>query len=134
MWAHYGNHLKGACLCFDTKKDPFLFSHAHNVEYTRFRNREKNFNFYYYKAPEWQYEKEWRIVAQTRKKYIKTNSCVGVILGERTSYDIDLRFKKQKNSQSNFLKISFLASENNLKVYKATSNNIRYKVDIFKTM
>lgn len=134
MWAHYGNHLKGACLCFDTQKDPLLFSHAHNVEYTKFRNRERNYNFYFYKASEWKYEKEWRIVAQTQEDFIHTNSCVGVILGERTLINKDLKIRGEQYPYSNYLKVSCLAITKDLKVYKAMSNNSRYKIDIEETM
>lgn len=128
MWAHYGNHLNGACLCFDTKKDIELFSHIHNVDYTKFRNNDRNYNFYYSKASEWKYEKEWRIVAQTKENYIETESCVGIILGERTLLNNNLN----RNALSNFSYISFLANEQGLNVYKAVSNSLKYRIDVEK--
>lgn len=132
MWAHYGNHLKGVCLCFDTKKDSFLFSHAHKVEYTKFRNRDRNYNFYFYKASEWKYEKEWRLVVQGQEDYISTNSCVGVIIGERAAHENDMQFDRRELPYSNFTKISFLAHEEGLNVYKAIANNEQYKIDIVR--
>lgn len=132
MWAHYGNHLKGVCLCFDTKKEPLLFNHAFRVEYSRIRNRERNYNFYYHKALEWKYEKEWRIVVQGQEDYISTNSCVGVIIGERAAHENDLQFERQESPYSNFLKISFLAHGEGLKVYKAIANDAQYKIDIVR--
>ena len=132
MWAHYADHLKGACLCFDTRKDEELFSHIYKVDYTRWRNRERNYNFYYSKSKDWSYEKEWRIVIQDDNEYINTKSCVGIILGERMPFDIPIERDENNKIISSpcFTSLSLAGTMKGLKVYKAKANSQKYKIDI----
>ena len=130
MWAHYADHLKGACLCFDTWKDRDLFEHIYKVDYTRFRNRERNYNFYYSKSKDWSYEKEWRIVVQCDDEYIYTKSCVGIILGEKAPFDIPLKRDANNEVVPSFSSLSLTATMKGLNVYKAKANSLKYKIDI----
>ena len=130
MWAHYADHLKGVCLCFDTWKDTKLFSHVYKVDYTRFRNRERNYNFYFNKSKDWSYEKEWRVVIQCDKKHIDTNSCVGIILGERVPLGIPVKRDANDKIMPSFASLSLAATMKGLSVYKAKANSLKYKIDI----
>ena len=124
MWAHYANNLKGVCLCFDTEKDPFLFSKAQKVNYSKYRTNIENLGCYFTKALDWNYEQEWRIVVDMQDDYIKTNSCVGIIFGEQTDiFNQDGSNKKQ---------LMFSALQNNIQIFEAKSNPREYKIDIIK--
>lgn len=133
MWAHYANHLGGVCLCFDTWKDPELFSHVYKVDYARFRNRERNYNFYYSKSKDWAYEKEWCIVVQTDEEYIDTKSCVGIIIGERVPLGISPKGDNKITAPS-YASLSLDACLKGLIVYKAKANPLEYKIDIEKRL
>lgn len=130
MWAHYADHLKGVCLCFDTLKDTELFSHIYKVDYTYFRNREKNYNFYYSKSKEWSYENEWRVVIQCDKEFIDTKSCVGIILGERMPLGVSAQKDIHDLITPSFLSLSLDATLKGINVYKAKANPSKYKIDI----
>lgn len=132
MWAHYAEHLKGVCLCFDTKKDPELFKHVYKVDYTRFRNRERNYNFYFSKSKEWSYEKEWRAVIQSDKEFIDTKSCVGLIIGERVSLGIPIKHNENGKLVESYASLSLAATVKGISVYIAKANPLEYKLDIEK--
>ena len=132
MWAHYADHLKGVCLCFDTRRDPELFKHVYKVDYSRFRNRERNYNFYFSKSKEWTYEKEWRLVVQSDKEYIDTKACVGIILGERVPLGIPIKYDTDGKLIQSYSSLSLIATQKGLKVYKAKANPIEFKIDIEK--
>ena len=129
MWAHYGGHLQGACLCFDVQKDPKLFKHVYNIDYTHMRNREQNYNFYYSKSKDWQYEKEWRIVVESNEEYISTKSCVGIVFGERMLLGETPR-DDNGNIIPSLLTLSLVAAEKGMKTYNAKANLTEYKIDI----
>lgn len=115
MWAHYGNALKGGCLCFDTSKDIKLFSHAQKVNYTQLRPHRNNFEQYFTKSAEWAYEQEWRIVEESEK--IETPSCSGIIIGEKMEED-------------KFFELAFYANKIGIPVYKAKADPEIYKIRI----
>ena len=91
MWAHYGSHLEGVCLCFDTSLDPELFKHAQKIDYSMHRPIVSlgNFNMYFTKSLTWSYEQEWRIVVDREPNdcFISTKSCVGLILGSKLPFE-----------------------------------------------
>lgn len=119
MWAHYGDSLKGACLCFDTSKDSALFSNAQKVQYTNLRPRIGNFNEYFTKSIDWSYEQEWRIVVDQKEDIIHTNSCVGIIIGEKYPF-------------SKAMKLQRFASTKGLNVFLAETDRDIYRVNIVK--
>lgn len=130
MWAHYADHLHGVCLCFDTWKDKELFSHIYKVDYSRYRNRERNYNFYYSKSKDWSYEKEWRVVIQGDNEYIDTKSCVGIILGEKVPLGVPAERDANNKIIPSFASLSLTATMKGLNVYKAKANSHKYKIDI----
>lgn len=122
MWAHYADHLKDVCLCFDTWKDSELFNHAYKVDYKRFRNRERNYNFYFNKSDDWAYEKEWRIVVQENKEYLDTKSCVGIIFGERVPLGIPIERNEKGKLIESYASLSLVATMKGLNTYHAKAN------------
>lgn len=119
MWAHYGKHLEGVCLCYDTSLDKELFQNAHKVIYTNSRPQAEinNFNIYFNKSLAWIYEQEWRIVIDTPNEYRSTNSCVGIIMGEKLDVENTLAFMGYNLTH-------------NMKIYKAKADTKDYKINI----
>ena len=129
MWAHYGDKLAGGCLCFDTYKDPALFSNLHKINYSRYRSKDDGFNYYYCKSEEWAYEQEWRIITENYKQeFINTNSCVGVILGERLPWAPSP--ENNRHYDVYMWEIHALAAQNHLAVYDARADKEEYKINI----
>ena len=71
MWSHYADGHRGICLCFDTTRDPELFSHAYEVQYSKTFPELGFFTMgpaeyaqavVLTKAQWWGYEQEWRIL------------------------------------------------------------------------
>ena len=119
MWAHYGKHLNGFCLCFDTNKDKHLFENARKVLYSNYRLH-PNINhcdFLFSKSLAWSYEKEWRIVNTEKIKYYSTTSCTGIIIGEKVH-------KKTKG------KLIREALKKGISIWIATADNYEYKIQI----
>jgi|GEM_PF-6845673 len=127
MWAHYGNSLQGACLKFDTTLDVDLFKHIRKVNYTNYRINDfsNKFDLFFTKSLHWSYEQEWRIVVDTDDEYVRTKSCVGIILGERMPLG-------EVNNEIGILELSFYGMNNDLEVLKARANPFEYKIDIGK--
>ena len=123
MWAHYGKHLEGVCLCYDTSLDKTLFENAHKVVYSLNRPRLEmnNFNIYFNKSLAWDYEQEWRIVINTQDEYKSTNSCVGIIVGEKLDLDNTLAFMGYNITHK-------------MKIYKAKADVENYKINIQKIL
>ena len=119
MWCHYGDALKGGCLCFDTTKDIELFSNAQKIQYTDTRVHRDGFNQYFVKSSVWAYEQEWRIVVDQQSDRIYTDSIYGLILGE-------------KMCLGDFFRLSLKASEMGIPVYKASADREIYKINIAK--
>lgn len=119
MWAHYGKHLEGVCLCYDTSLDKELFQNAHKVEYTTSRPQLEinNFNVYFNKSVAWNYEQEWRIVIDTQDEYRSTNSCVGIIIGEKLDFENTMAFMGYNLTH-------------NMKIYKTKADAENYKINI----
>ncbi len=94
MWAHYGDECRGLCLCFRADDS---FSAARPVIYlqedmgdscsaVRMDNPEIDLSpMFFRKHLDWQYEKEWRIVERTDKRYFSFNDTdlVAVIFGNK---------------------------------------------------
>ena len=119
MWAHYGNHLSGVCLVFETSRDEALSQKLFKMNYTPYRVVPQigSYDFYFTKSLEWSYEQEWRMVVETEEDYLSTNACSGIILGSKMSIE-------------DFLKISCIASNCDKKIYKAYPNESKYEIDI----
>lgn len=120
MWSHYGNSLRGGCLCFDTSKDVALFDKAQKVQYTDLRSYQPNFNLYFTKASDWSYEQEWRIVVEQDSDKIRTPSIAGIILGEKMSKD-------------NQLSLGTLATKRTINIYRAIADRDTFKIRIERT-
>ena len=116
MWAHYSNNLHGVCLQFDTNKDPDLFNNAHKVKYSSIRP--KNWHYSLFVKPiDWNYENEWRIIIETKRRRISTNAISGIIVGEH--------IPQEKRKQ-----LRQFAREHGLGYQVAKSNVNRFKIDI----
>lgn len=92
LWAHYAGNYSGICLCFSTANS---FQIVEKVLYTKDK-REKNPDSegaliecvregLLEKHPGWSYEKEWRILEPTMKKYFQFNKkdLIGIIIGQK---------------------------------------------------
>lgn len=120
MWSHYGDSLRGGCLCFDTSKDVALFGKAQKVQYTDLRSYQSNFNLYFTKASDWSYEQEWRIVVEQDSDKIHTPSIGGIIIGEKMPKD-------------NQLSLGILATERKFSIYRAIADRDTFKIRIART-
>lgn len=147
MWAHYGNHLEGVCLCFDTSLDHDLFKHARKIDYSFNRPvvSRGNFNMYFTKSLTWNYEQEWRIVVEREPNdcFISTKSCVGLILGSKLPFENKIRkFVKteEKNGEMidtileeklpGWCDLTTAAHKNKIKIYKAYPDPYEFKIKI----
>lgn len=119
MWAHYGQHLEGVCLVFETGADNQLFGGVHKVNYSKHRvlPQRGNFDIYFNKSLVWSYEQEWRIVVETDEEFCDTESCVGVIFGNKIPWE-------------DWAKMSLIALENGIKIFKAIPDSKLYKIKI----
>jgi hypothetical protein len=76
MWSHYADSHKGACLTFDISKDEGFFAFPFIVDYPKeyprvnfIREKDKRKRYKHMvatKSTEWEYEKEIRILKDTR--------------------------------------------------------------------
>lgn len=108
LWAHYANGYKGVCLCFSTKG---VFGEIGEVEYCQ--EREEEYvksdraltklirNSFYKKEIGWSYEKEWRMITKSSKKYLqfKDGDLCGVILGHGLTNEVSDFIKNNINSK-----------------------------------
>jgi hypothetical protein len=102
MWSHYANSHKGFCLEFDTSAEPF--ASARKVQYRETRHsfdvdarpEETATNFLLAKHKDWEYEDEWRLIAEKgREKYqYPPYVLTGVIFGSAISYADKLKVKE----------------------------------------
>lgn len=95
MWSHYGDEHRGLCIEYDTKDNhcnsllPVSYDtpgaikvsdiYRWKVEKSAETERAIRETFFYAKAPEWRYEREWRDVAKTvgaRESTLKSISAV----------------------------------------------------------
>jgi hypothetical protein len=71
MWAHYADGHKGICIEFDTNNE--VFSTAYRVEYVteypvwRLYDPKQTFFHLLTKVKDWEYEQEFRLIAQERQ-------------------------------------------------------------------
>ena len=147
MWAHYGSHLEGVCLCFDTSLDPELFKHAQKIDYSMHRPVVSlgNFNMYFTKSLTWSYEQEWRVVVDRDPKdcFISTKSCVGLIKGSKLPFEN--RIRKQviqeevdgeivdkivEEELPGWVKLTTAAIEKKMKIYNAYPDPYDFKIRI----
>ncbi len=120
MWAHYGESLKGCCLCIDTQKNKKILSNAKKVKYTPTRCSIFSGDKLISKSVDWKYEKEWRILHHTKDK--QRNKCKisgfdSIIIGERMSLEYRL-------------KLIDLAVKNKITIYEARADKKKYKINI----
>ena len=147
MWAHYGNHLEGVCLCFDTSLDPELFKHIQKIDYSMHRPVLSlgSFNMYFTKSLKWNYEQEWRIVIERELNdcFIETASCVGIILGAKLEFNSKIIKKVQTeiiNGQSidkiveeeipGWGALTASANQKQLSIYRAIPDPFEFKINI----
>lgn len=147
MWAHYGNHLKGVCLCFDTTLDKELFQHVQKINYSQHRPTIAlgNFNIYFTKSLEWNYEQEWRLVVDRKPEdcFISTKSCVGLILGANLSFENTNRKlvkteiidgnsvdKIEQETLCGWGALTIAAGKKGLHIYKAVPDPYKFKIII----
>ncbi len=132
MWSHYANKLKGVCLIFDTDKDTKLYANLHKINYSIYRRHDShaNFNFYFEKSLDWNYEQEWRLVANIKEDYLATDSCIGVIIGEKNSI-----FSKSP-TQNDFVvgeimkELISKSVENKIELLVARADSEKYQLNI----
>lgn len=147
MWAHYGSHLEGVCLCFDTTLDSELFKHAQKIDYSLHRPvaSRGNFNMYFTKSLTWSYEQEWRIVVDREPDdcFISTKSCVGVILGSKLPFENKTNKKVVTEEVNGKLvdkiieeelpgwgALTIAAQEKQMQIYKAYPDPHEFKIKI----
>jgi len=102
MWSHYANGHKGFCLEFDASAEPF--ASALKVQYRETRHsfdvdahpRETATKFLLTKHKDWEYEDEWRLVAEKGRETYQFPSHVltGVIFGTAISDTDKLKVKE----------------------------------------
>ena len=133
MWAHYGAHLTGCCLCFDTSLDRELFSNLHKINYTKFRKDfgEVGYNgVIFEKSLDWAYEQEWRLITRDKNiEFIDTKSCVGLILGENIEFRTDnlgIPIAIRRNYQT----LIKQAKLKKLKIWQAKADINEFKINI----
>lgn len=147
MWAHYGSHLEGVCLCFDTTLDPELFQHAQKIDYSMHRPTvtRGSFDMYFTKSLIWSYEQEWRVVVEREPNdcFISTKSCVGLIKGSKLPFETRIRKKVVQEEVDGIIvdkiveeelpgwdKLTFAAMEKKMKIYDAYPDPYDFKIRI----
>ena len=147
MWAHYGNHLEGVCLCFDTTLDVELFKYVQKVDYSLHRPTISlgDFNVYFTKSLAWSYEQEWRLVVDREPNdcFISTKSCVGLILGANLSYENKIKKivkteiidgnsvdKIEQETLLGWGALTIAANKKGLNIYKAVPDPYKFKITI----
>ncbi|MCW5237580.1 DUF2971 domain-containing protein [Verminephrobacter eiseniae] len=90
MWAHYADDHRGICIQYDTAEDE-LFLLAQQVLYrpqlpTMMMPSDPDNppDYYRYKSPEWEYEREWRVVIPRNSSLsvtVRSLTISGVIFG-----------------------------------------------------
>ena len=117
MWAHYADHHRGACLEFDMRKLDLCA--AIQVQYTEMYpsfhlNDGKDLSPLYTKSFHWQYEEEYRLIAQEESSafpvdtmitsnqlyHLRAGSLTSIIIGARAS-EQDRRTIREIVSRSN---------------------------------
>ncbi len=136
MWSHYGGHHKGLCFIFETVVDLPMWAQALPVIYTeeypvvRWEDDDTNQNVraLLSKFTDWEYEKEWRIVALGgAEKFIRFNgdSLVGVVFGCNAGSDMTdmvLRLKREREA----------VGLNAFAMYRAVQDRSQYRLRLFR--
>lgn len=142
MWSHYANEHKGICIeydlhALDDNKRSIFNKRMHPVIYsntvaditqvaidTIFKSPPENIITYMlikpaiYKAIDWSYEKEWRIILpKIQNREIETPTPSKIILGARISEDDEEWVRK-------------LCTERSIKVVKAVHSNIYHSMNL----
>lgn len=104
MWSHYGDDHKGLCIEYEARSSQFQDLQPVNYKSSRsirvsdliawqlngnLQTKEKIFNsFYYSKAPQWKYEREWRDIGPTPIDFSGVAKVKSVIFGLRCDQSV----------------------------------------------
>jgi hypothetical protein len=143
MWSHYADSHKGICLEYDSTERPIKkwknykyypvnYDHNRCIDILDCGFENSFFKLITTKSPDWEYEKEYRLITIRGTGYQKSQmgSLKGVILGSR--------IKENKNELLNKLFLSFLENESkrkNLKklnYYTSEKDPYSFKIKINK--
>ena len=124
MWAHYGNHLNGVCLCFDTEENKL--SNVKAINYSKDRVYSSREDRFFLKSADWQYEQEWRYLTYGNEEYITNVKCVKIIFG----INVGIRTINGKKSKGKVL--YDLAKEKGIEIFFAYPDKEKFKINIEK--
>lgn len=135
MWAHYAMNHKGFCIQYSAYQDPLLSVCTSAVHYSTdypvlkafSDRREAGDNHYLLKSPEWQHEKEWRIVLPIGPGPLKLQPAAisAIILGCRMPNDARRELMKLINERVRLGKPEPL-------VYQMYINRKSYRLGAFR--
>ncbi len=128
MWSHYANHHQGFCIEYNFGNDHEISKRLYPVIYSKKRtilqDCTKNNTFSIlattYKAPEWEYEQEWRYLAARKSggiapiKLHAPNTVKSIYLGVE--------------SQKNVALLKHIARELNIQLYQMRFDDNEYKL------
>ena len=128
MWSHYTNNHSGICIEYDTNKfSPKIKSSIFPVLYSRTRldltedlmkaSINAGYKALVFKAKEWEYEKEWRIILSNEDFINARRAISAVIVGVRCSEE---RIKEIKEWATKF--------NPGVPVYKIYMSDTEYKL------
>ncbi len=108
MWTHYADNHQGYCLEFSSRIKGPLSNKPSRIQYqreypiirfTQQSSGERGRAGFLTKASDWEYEKEWRLLAKTEGHFLfKSDALIGLILGCKTK-DEDRRLIEEWISQ-----------------------------------
>lgn len=137
MWSHYASNHSGFCIEYDFSNDEFVKEFLFPVLYNQKKyivKDESDSNWVVpaavCKSPEWQYEKEWRIIKNDalKLKYGINNSNYYISADKA----ISAIYVGAKISKENLEEITQIAEEMNIPIYKMKMCDEEYLLKVDK--